>query len=151
MYDLNLSNIEDGYEDAIRIRLGVDSTELTNDMINSLSIVGATEALILELIPTADAIDDIKDSLSLNLAFMNIAAYYAWPGLKLRLLQIESDNKSIAQRFAKAIDIDPLIFLQEGQKYLYKITTVAIQAASDISMLDISSPNSDELTGMLNS
>lgn len=133
------------YEDDIRIALGVSNLELTDDEINTLAIFGKAELEIFEIRPEVTIIDNY-----LQLALIYFAAWAALPGLKLKLLQIETDHKSTAQRFKNALDTDPMVLFNEGRKYLMRSQqpdAVASSTGETINLFSGSSPSVNVITG----
>ena len=144
MYPYKIMNYV-GYEIELRTLMGLQEDELSDDEINSLPIMPSAERDVIRLVPTY--VDVMSTDLvhDLYLAVLNFAAFYALPGVKLKLLQTESDNKTSASRFKDAIQASPTAFKAKAVRYIANIN--GIEPYLD-NPLELIKPNTDVITGL---
>lgn len=148
-----LINYPIDYADDVRAVLGITSTELTDDEINTLVFAGSAEQDLITLMPTAkslleDLLTDNTIKIKITIAFVNLIAYYVYPVLKTKLLYSESDNKTIGTRFRDALNRDRNDFKSEAIRIL--LVNNLITTTSTYTRLDIISPETDIITGQTN-
>lgn len=138
------------YVESVRALLGVTVSELPDDTIMTLAIIGQAEQDILSAVPNMKAIiEDTNTTVlrqnQLMIAFINFIAFYAYSPLKVSLLSSESDNKTIATRFKDAFARDPNEFKAAAIKAL---TQAGISIASGHpDLLSLYKSNTDIITG----
>lgn len=144
MYPYKIMNYV-GYEIELRTLMGVTADELTDDEINSLPIMPSAERDVVRLIPNyADYLGTDSET-DLFLAVISFAAFYALPGVKLKLLQSETDNKTGATRFKDAITISPTSFKAKAIRYVANI--IGDDNFDNSSIFDTVKPDTDVITG----
>lgn len=143
MYPYKIMNYV-GYEIELRTLMGVTADELTDDEINSLPIMPSAERDVIRLVP--DYINVLGTDLEpdLYLAVISFAAFYALPGVKVKILQTESDNKTSASRFKDAIATSPTAYKAKAMKYIS--TVLGIDGFTG-TLFDLVKPNTDVVTG----
>ena len=134
-----------GYEIELRTMMGVTIDELTDAEINSLPIMPSAERDVVRLVPNYNDILYTELETDLFLAVLSYAAFYALPGVKLKILQIESDNKTSASRFKDAISVSPTSYKAKAARYIANV--LGIEGFTG-TILDLHKPNTDVITGI---
>lgn len=143
MYPYKIMNYV-GYEIELRTLMGVTVDELSDDEINSLPIMPSAERDVVRLIPNyADVLTTDLET-DLFLAVLNYAAFYALPGVKLKILQTESDNKTSASRFKDAISISPTSYKAKAARNIANVLGIDGFTGT---IFDTVKPNTDVITG----
>lgn len=143
MYPYKIMNYV-GYEIELRTLMGVTADELSDDEINSLPIMPSAERDVVRLVPDYANIIGTDLETDLYLAVISFAAFYALPGVKLRLLQTESDNKTSASRFKDAIAVSPTSYKAKAIRYIANILGTD---GFDGTRFDLIKPDTDVITG----
>ncbi len=113
-----------------------------------MAFAGQAEFDLRKLSPAVSTILAGTDSLqktAVYIAFINLIAYYVHPSLRNRLLMYESDNKSIAQRFRDALNIDRTIYKNAAYKVLLDASILDYTTTTTI--LEVVSPTTNVITG----
>jgi hypothetical protein len=139
------------YEDALRTLIGVDNVDLKDEDINSPVIAGAAELELLKQMPTVTVFMADEGITELNktrvgLAFVNMMAYMAYPGLRVKVLQMETDGKSIGARFKDAMQRDRAEFMADALGYLVPLHIYLV--GDDVKQLEFVSPATDVVIGV---
>lgn len=143
MYPYKIMNYV-GYEIELRTLMGVTIDELSDDEINSLPIMPSAERDVVRLVPAYATVLATDLEADLFLAVLNFAAFYALPGVKLKILQTETDNKTTATRFKDAIAISPTQYKAKAIRYVSNI--IGDVTVTD-TRFDLIKPNRDVITG----
>lgn len=144
MYPYKIMNYV-GYETELRTLMGLTADELSDDEINSIAIMPSAERDVIRLIPSyADILADTERVYDLYLAVINYAAFYALPGVKLKLLQTETDNKTTASRFKDAIQASPTAYKAKAARYIANLIGIE---EFDGTIFDLVKPATDVITG----
>jgi hypothetical protein len=143
MYPYKIMNYV-GYEIELRTMMGITIEELTDDEINSLPIMPSAERDVVRLVPDYENILATDLETDLFLAVLSYAAFYALPGVKLKILQTESDNKTVATRFKDAISISPTSYKAKAARYIANVLGIDNFTGS---IFDLHKPNTDVITG----
>ena len=144
MYPYKIMNYV-GYEIELRTLMGVTADELTDDEINSLPIMPSAERDVVRLIPNYVDYLGTDAETDLFLAVISFAAFYALPGVKLKLLQTETDNKTGATRFKDAIAVSPTSFKAKAIRYVANV--IGDDNFADTAVFDVVKPSIDVITG----
>ena len=133
-----------GYEIELRTMMGVTIDELTDDEVNSLPIMPSAERDVVRLVPDYLNIIGTDLETDLYLAVLSYAAFYALPGVKLKILQTESDNKTSASRFKDAISISPTAYKAKAARYIANVLGIDGFTGT---IFDLFKPETDVITG----
>lgn len=135
-------------EDQFRAILGVTALEFSDTEIALLPILPAAELEVIKAIPAyATILSHPTLVYDLKLAVLYLAADNAVPSLRLKLLELETDNKSTAQRFRKALDVAQN-FKATAYKYISNVLAeLSTTPESSRDLFEISSPATDVITG----
>jgi len=144
MYPYKIMNYV-GYEIELRTMLGVTEDELTDNEINALPIMPAAERDVVRLIPDYANVLATDLETDLFLAVLNYAAFYAVPGIKVKLLQTETDNKTTATRFKDAVAMSPTSFKAKAARHVANV--LGIDGFADTTIFDLVKPDADVITG----
>ena len=90
--------LEGLYQDAIRHTLGVTEEELPNGEIDNPYVLPYVESVMIKSLPSWEALDEYSGVAFQRATMLRVAATLL-PRLRLKLMQYESDNKTIAQRW----------------------------------------------------
>lgn len=137
------------YTQPVRDLIGVTETELTDDTLNSISIVGQAEIELrryLGDLSNVFATAEPRKITAYMLAFINFICFYAYGSLRVSLLLSESDNKTIATRFRDALTRDP-------NEFKAVAISLLLDAGVDVNLdspdlLSLVSPATDIITGV---
>jgi hypothetical protein len=132
-----------GYEIELRTLMGVTADELSDVEINALPIMPAAERDTVRLIPDFLTVIGTDLEADLYLAVLNFAAFYALPGIKVKILQTESDNKTSASRFKDAIAISPTAYKAKAIRYVANVLGIDGFTGT---IFDLVKPNADVIT-----
>lgn len=143
MYPYKIMNYV-GYEIELRTLMGVTIDELSDEDINALPIMPAAERDVIRLIPDYATVLGSDLESDLFLAVLNYAASYALPGVKLKILETESDNKTSASRFKDAISMSPTAYKAKATRHI--ATVLGIDPFTG-TIFDLVKPNTDVITG----
>lgn len=135
--------------DQFRSILGVTAEEFTDTEIDLLPIMPAAEREVIKLVPSYATLLGTDLSYDLQLATLYFAAVNALPSLRFKLLEVETDNKTTAQRFKSALSAEPN-YLQKAQKYITDINDSLASFNSNRVVFEISTPAIDAITGDAN-
>jgi hypothetical protein len=143
MYPYKIMNYI-GYESELRTMMGVTVDELTDDEINSLPIMPSAERDVARLVPDYLTVLGTDLETDLFLAVLSYAAFYALPGVKLKILQTESDNKTSASRFKDAIAVSPTSYKAKATRYIANVLGIDGFTGT---VFDLVKPSTDVITG----
>lgn len=143
MYPYKIMNYV-GYENELRTLMGLTIDELSDTEINSLPIMPSAERDVVRLVANYASILTTELETDLFLAVLNFAAFYALPGVKVKILQTESDNKTSASRFKDAISISPTSYKAKAIRHV--ATVLGIDGFSG-TLFDVYKPAIDVITG----
>lgn len=132
-------------KDEVRGILGVTETELSDDDLDLMPLMPAADRYIIKRCPDyVTILTDPDKAIDLKLAAVYVAAANALPTLKLKLLQVESDNKTVAQRFKTAFDVTIPDLMSKAESFLSDL----ISGGSSLDCLMITvAPDIDVITG----
>ncbi len=137
-----------GVEDDLRAIFGITETEFSDELIHRITHLPAAE------IEAADRISQSLGSLTdtaltkAQLAVLYLAAANCLPAVRVNVLRVENDNKSMGQRFDNALDITELELRAKADKLIGEVEELLGEtAASSVSLFDAYSPATDEITG----
>lgn len=134
-------------EDQFRAILGLTAIEFPDTDIALLPILPAAELEVMRLVPTyAQVLLNQSLKYDLTLAVLYLAADNAVPSLRLKVLELETDNKSTAQRFRRALDLAPN-FRSKAMGHISNITASLGLSEAVRDLLEVSIPSIDEITG----
>ena len=133
--------LEPGFENLVRIQLGVSEYELSDADINNISISELAESVIKKRVPDYKLITDESDLLYLKNAVISYICYLIAPSMPNR---IKIDVQTIDVRWKKdKIDWDAnaQTYLNAVEAYLSNITTVDVVSTVKPVLFDIKSGN----------
>lgn len=143
MYPYKIMNYV-GYEIELRTMMGVTADELSDDEINALPIMPSAERDVVRLVPDYANILGTDLETDLFLAVLSYAAFYALPGVKLKILQSESDHKTVATRFKDAISMSPTAYKAKAVRYIANVLGIDGFTGT---LFDLVKPDKDVITG----
>jgi len=136
--------LEGKYQDAIRYTLGLTEDELPNAEIDSPYVLPYVEAVMVRMLPSWESLDD-DEATAFQRATMLRVATAILPRLRLKLMQYESDNKTIMQRwgFMQWEEFEKSIW---GQ-YAEAVNSISALAVPVRDLIIASAPDVDQITG----
>lgn len=133
--------------DQFRAILGVTAEEYTDAEIDMLPILPAAELSVTRQITNyTSVLTNVNLVYDLQLAVLYTAVVNALPSLKFKMLQIETDNKTTAQRFKAAIETSPE-FAQKAAQYISYILLVTQGSSVTKELFEISPPAINVISG----
>lgn len=130
--------------DEVRGVLGVTEEEITDDELDLLPLMPAADRYIIKRCPGyASILTDSDKKYDLQLAAVYVAAANVLPTLRLKLLQVETDNKTTAQRFKNALDVSAADLMAKAEDFLSQLQT---GYTLDCVLITVA-PDTDVITG----
>lgn len=116
----------EGFENAVRNKLGVKPGELPNDVINSRLIVDLAENQIIKRVPAYTEIVDVRELLFLEGAVISYMCYLLAPSMPRRLnLEVTAIDTKWKKDKVNWLELAQL-FLGEVDSQLSEITSVPV-------------------------
>lgn len=140
-----LTKAEDLQE--VREALGLDDLDVPDAAIKRGSVLEVAEARLKADVPGWDDLDDENGDLyRFRRALVHYVCYLLVPRLPLLVKEVDSDNKSLSQRF-RGLDFQDLATQHYGiyRSSLRQLSTYA--GAAPDALLTVSSPAVDAVTG----
>lgn len=126
----------------IRGILGVTAVELTDDELDLLPLMPAADSSVAKRCPNyVTLLADTDKAMDLKLGALYIAAANALPTLRFKLLQVETDNKTTAQRFKNALDLTVSDLMAKAESFLNglesypSLESIFITVAPDVDVI----------------
>lgn len=134
--------LQSGYEDSIRTRLGVKASDLPDADINDKFVAGLAEAYMIKRVPDYASITDLTDSLYLQNAVVSYICFLLIPSMPRRV-KTQVQTLDVSWRTDKT-DWDKLgmDLLSDMELSLTKITSVSVDTATEIVIMDIAKRSS---------
>lgn len=118
--------LSEGFENTVRLKLGIDIDELTNEELNDPLIIDLAEEEIIKRVPEYASISDTAELLFLRNAVVSYICYLVCPSMERRL---NTKVTTLDTKWEKAkIDWEKraLAYLNEVDASLSKITSVPV-------------------------
>lgn len=140
-----LTTVKDFAE--VRETLGLDDIDLPDDAIKRRSVLDLAERRLMKDVPTWEDLDEDQDGLYFRKALIHYVCYVLSPRLPLLLTEVESDNKSLSQRF-RGLKFERLADLHWAEYKRWVKQVPGYIGTIDIKpLVTISSPAVDVITG----
>ena len=140
-----LTTIKDFAE--VREALGLDDIDLPDDAIKRRSLLDLAERRLIQDVPSWESLDEDGDGLYFRKALIHYVCYLICPRLPLLLTEVESDNKSLSQRF-KGLKFERLTDLHWGEYKRWVKLVPGYTGPIDLRpLVTVSSPAIDVITG----
>ena len=140
-YTYQFMNYVDAYED-VRGVFGVDNIALSDEVINRITNMPAAELTVLETVTNYDGLSDAQ-KLKVRLATVYYTAANCYQAVKLNVLKIEDDNKSMRTRFNDAFSVTEEDLRKKAAGLLTEFVTVGL----DSNVFELVKPSVDVITG----
>lgn len=134
--------LQTGYEDSVRLKLGVKPGELPNEVINDRLVLDLAENRIIKRVPDYMAITDFAEKLMLEGAVTSYICYLLAPSMSRRLnIEVTAIDVKWKKDKVKWSDLAQL-FLAEVDAQLSDITSVVVDgdSSSDSTLGDVIRP-----------
>lgn len=129
--------LQSGYEDAVRMKLGVKKHELPDADINQRVIVNLAESIVIKKVPSYTTITDDTDKIRLESAVLSQVCALLCPGMARRL-NIEVKTIDVTWKKDKVRwDEMALQFIADYDFALSQITSVPVNYGQDSTILGI--------------
>lgn len=129
--------------DDVRSVFGVDDETLKDDVINSLPNMPAAEMQVLSLVPDYLSLDSVGIT-KLRLAIIYHTAANCYQTVKINVLRIETDNKTMGTRFNDTFKMTEEDLRKRASGY---ITELLPSGTGTSDLFSVFSPSIDVITG----
>lgn len=136
--------LDRGYHDAIRQTLGMTEDELSDAEIDNPFVLPYIEGAMVEALPSWESLNDYGLAAFQRATMLRVAVTLL-PRARLRLTQMESDNKSITQRwgYMQWSELEGMLW---GQ-YAEAVNSIPAMALPTKDLIVSAAPPRDEITG----